>query len=359
MSSKILVIGNSNSLGQKIVASLRDRGNDIFVLDSHPGEGLNKLPVNLAVESTLSQEALSQVQQVVIAMEADFNTPENFGNTGFTFTQLENLLYRGDYLALTSSLVLFDFRFFSSGQLQQWGAVNDGVMGGVSQSQLEILPDRALFAGNVSTQNNGGFASVRTKNYEPPLDLSSYEGIALKVKGDGKRYKFICRCEGTWDGVSYSTSFDTVYNVLTEVKIPFAQLRPVLRAKTFPEAGSFDASRVYALQLMLSKFEYDGELNNTFEPGAFELAVESISAYGGAAKPSFVVVNAGENDTLERKLYSSELNYTLVRDRALDGLGATMVFNSSHHDLVSVALKAMDSSEAIRQFWLLLKAKNS
>ena len=41
----------------------------------------------------------------------------------------------------------------------------------------------------VSEGGGGGFASVRTKNFEPALDLGAYEGLELRVRGDGQRYK--------------------------------------------------------------------------------------------------------------------------------------------------------------------------
>ena len=49
------------------------------------------------------------------------------------------------------------------------------------------------------------------------------------------------------------------------------------------------------MQLMLSKFEYDSELNPKFEAGSFQLEVEYIKAYGGATTPptSFRLVSAG------------------------------------------------------------------
>ena len=39
--------------------------------------------------------------------------------------------------------------------------VNDGVMGGVSQSSLRPDPEGMFFEGVVSLANNGGFASMR------------------------------------------------------------------------------------------------------------------------------------------------------------------------------------------------------
>jgi Complex I intermediate-associated protein 30 (CIA30) len=44
--------------------------------------------------------------------------------------------------------------------------------------QLEVLCD---------TENNGGFASVRTRNIEPAADLAAYEGLALRVSKCIKR----------------------------------------------------------------------------------------------------------------------------------------------------------------------------
>ena len=91
------------------------------------------------------------------------------------------------------------------------------------------------------TENNGGFASVRTRNIEPAADLAAYEGLALRVckrgncavvlsiqqtcrvftsgishpscytnlsralqvKGNGLRFKCIVRTESNWDGIAY------------------------------------------------------------------------------------------------------------------------------------------------------------
>ncbi|MGB2925855.1 MAG: CIA30 family protein [Limnothrix sp.] len=189
------------------------------------------------------------------------------------------------------SWALFDFRQQTPALAELWGAVDDVVMGGVSASRLQFAPEIAYFTGVVSTENNGGFASVRTKNLANPWDLSSYTGFRLRVKGDGQRYKLIARCEGRWDGVGYSFSFDTVADEWLTIDIPFSELIPVFRAKSVPEQGKFDPTQVYALQLMLSKFEYDGKLNPTFKAGAFALGVASISVYGGAAFPQLIVLS--------------------------------------------------------------------
>jgi monofunctional biosynthetic peptidoglycan transglycosylase len=46
--------------------------------------------------------------------------------------------------------------------LEDWRIVNDDVMGGVSSSKLYLNEEQNLvFSGNLSLENNGGFASSR------------------------------------------------------------------------------------------------------------------------------------------------------------------------------------------------------
>ncbi|MGA1475168.1 MAG: CIA30 family protein, partial [Prochlorothrix sp.] len=136
-------------------------------------------------------------------------------------------------------------------------------------------------------------------------------GIELRVRGDGRRYKFLLRSSSGWDSLAYAAGFDTEAvlardsngNILTPdpstqaeawqtVRLPFAALRPVFRARTVADAPPFDSAQVTSLQLMLSKFEYDGALNPRFQAGPFRLEVESIAVYRGergSIAPSFAV----------------------------------------------------------------------
>jgi hypothetical protein len=177
------------------------------------------------------------------------------------------------------SAMVFDFTT-PNPQLQElWGAVDDVVMGGVSESQMQFGSGAALFSGVVSTANSGGFVSVQTRNFVPALDLSDYCGIELRLKGDGQRYKFFLRSTSGWDSLAYAASFDTVADRWITVQIPFRDLTPVFRAKTVPDAAPFNAAGITSMQLMLSKFEYDSVLNPHFQPGPFYLELEAIKAY--------------------------------------------------------------------------------
>ena len=58
--------------------------------------------------------------------------------------------------------LLFDFTDLQA--VNAWHAIDDRVMGGISQSRLKHEPaSHAVFEGEVSLEQNGGFASVRSK----------------------------------------------------------------------------------------------------------------------------------------------------------------------------------------------------
>lgn len=174
--------------------------------------------------------------------------------------------------------VIFDFTKPRPEFANIWGSLDDVVMGGVSHSNFILLEKSALFAGNVSTANSGGFVSLRTRNFEPSLDLSAFTSISLQVKGDGQRYKFFLRDSTGWDSLAHSFAFDTAENAWLTITIPFSQFTPVFRARSVPDAPQLNTKAIRSMQLMLSKFELDGELNPSFRAGKFALEIAQISA---------------------------------------------------------------------------------
>lgn len=132
-------------------------------------------------------------------------------------------------LISNSDLLLFDFD--SKATSGSWYKVNDGVMGGVSQSLLVLNKDgTATFSGKVSLENNGGFASVRTPLSN--LSNSSYQGIVLRIKGDGQIYSIRFRTNSNFDGYAYQAKIKTKKNLWVEYKIPFADFTPTYRGRT-------------------------------------------------------------------------------------------------------------------------------
>ena len=80
---------------------------------------------------------------------------------------------------------LFDFT--GADAAKEWQTVNDGVMGGVSEGKFKITDKKTMeFFGTLSLENNGGFASVRTKAKK--LGLEKGDTLVAKVRGDGREY---------------------------------------------------------------------------------------------------------------------------------------------------------------------------
>ncbi|MEA5509084.1 CIA30 family protein [Crocosphaera sp. UHCC 0190] len=309
--SLILIVGATEKVGQTVVRRLLGNNYRVraLVRDQETAKislapGVDLIQGDINCPETLTPKLLENVSAVIYCGKNTDNFPEDGG--------MKNLLPVVKKYLRSGEKLLFDFTNPNEDLKNTWGAIDDVVMGGVSESNIRLEQNRAVFFGNVSTANNGGFASVRTRNLQPPLDLSNYEGIELQVEGDGKRYKFITRCEGKWDGVGYCYSFDTFYNCPTIVRIPFKDLIPVFRAKTVPEMGKFDSSCVYSMQLMQSKFEYDGGLNPRFSPGLFRLDLKTIKAYGAKANtPDFILIGS----IGEELVRNSGLNYSIIAPR--------------------------------------------
>jgi hypothetical protein len=309
----ILVIGANSEVGKRIIDRLREQNYRVRAVVNNGDRVKSNTQVELweadiSLPETLTPELMKGIRTVIDCS----NLRENISNQeARDISSLLELI--SQYIQPSTAKTIFDFTNPTTELKNAWGAVDDVVMGGVSQSDIRLRGNSAVFSGIVSTDNNGGFASVRTRNFNPPLDLSGYKGIELRVQGDGKRYKFITRCEGKWDGIAYCHSFDTIYNYPINISIPFSDLIPVFRAKTVSEAGSFDASKVYSMQLMLSKFEYDGALNPKFEPGSFGLEVEYIKAYSSQLKPQLILISP-ENLThlRETELKTKGLTYNII-----------------------------------------------
>jgi len=80
--------------------------------------------------------------------------------------------------------------------------VNDGVMGGISQSTLRQDTQGMYFEGLVSLENNGGFASMRSSVQFP----AGTQMLELLTKWDGKQYKLVLRT-ALAPQVSYTADF--------------------------------------------------------------------------------------------------------------------------------------------------------
>jgi hypothetical protein len=317
----ILVIGGLGEIGQLVIGQLLKSKYRVRAAIADSNLTPFSVPANVefvqAQFDPIAGSPISNLGTVMAGVRSIIVCPDP--HNPMTASALDNLTVAAiTYLPTSNQLKLFDFTHPTIDLQATWGAVDDVVMGGVSESGIRLREGAAVFSGNVSIENSGGFASVRTRNFDPVLNLSNYQGIELRVKGDGQRYKLFLRTEAQWDGVGYAHSFDTIAGEWMTIQIPFKDLVPIFRAKTVNNAP-LDPSEICSFQLMLSKFEYDRALNPHFTPGLFSLEITSISAYGGEIVPQLAIVDSKPiSADLIGKLQATSLPYALVQAVSLD-----------------------------------------
>jgi monofunctional biosynthetic peptidoglycan transglycosylase len=133
----------------------------------------------------------------------------------------------------------------------QWQAVNDGVMGGVSDGQFKITDDKTLeFFGALSLENNGGFASVRTKPAD--LDIEAGDTIVVRVKGDGREYVLNLYTKSRRMAFAYRAPLPTTKNEWTEVAVPLDEFVPTAFGRRVKGMGPVEPDQINGLGFMLS-----------------------------------------------------------------------------------------------------------
>ncbi|GFR43419.1 hypothetical protein Agub_g4500 [Astrephomene gubernaculifera] len=200
-----------------------------------------------------------------------------------------------------------------------WQRLDDVIMGGASDSGLQPLLQQAAGAGAAGegvpaeagkdvagteagvegavwrgnlVVEGGGFCGARTKPLG--LDLSAFDGIHLRVKGDGQTFKLNIKTVDQEDvpESTYQTTFDTVAGQWADVFLPWHNFVAVKRAMSDPEGPPLDPSRISKLGLVLSRFEFNKAPNPDYRPGAFELLLQGgIYAYNDV-RPQLVMISS-------------------------------------------------------------------
>ena len=138
-------------------------------------------------------------------------------------------------------------------------------MGGISASQMSYAGEGiAQFAGDLSLENNGGFASVRYT--DKIYDLSNFEGVELRVKGNDQTYQF--RFQTDIARISYTQPF-LAQSEWTTVRLPFEIFKATCFGRMVRDAPDMNTAFLRTLTFMLSDKQ----------EGQFELLIDWIKVY--------------------------------------------------------------------------------
>ncbi|WYZ42693.1 hypothetical protein EsH8_VI_000392 [Colletotrichum jinshuiense] len=185
---------------------------------------------------------------------------------------------------------------FTPWDKSQWVASDDTVRNGTSHSALDIIEAGAAgnpfsesianFHGNLdyATLGGAGFASQRTVDDWPSIDISAYDTITLEIPyADGKTYSFNLKdtvpppINGVeQSGVSWEYNFQLpavnhLDGQVEKVVIPIADFVPTFRGRVQNDTAPLDLASIKRVNIMIRSFfaEQDGD---------FELHIKSVTA---------------------------------------------------------------------------------
>ena len=146
--------------------------------------------------------------------------------------------------------VLFDFG--TTSDAQKWNSVNDDVMGGRSEGAFRITRQGTLeLYGNLSLENRGGFASVRSKPAK--LDLSKTDALVIRFRGDGRTYYCNLHVPTNRIAFSYRAKFDTEAGLWQEVRLPLETFQATWFGRIQPAAPAIDAKNIRSVGFLIAE----------------------------------------------------------------------------------------------------------
>jgi len=142
--------------------------------------------------------------------------------------------------------------FDSPNEQPRWYAVDDGVMGGVSQSTFSVTDNEGHFHGEVSLENGGGFASVRREpnGFEPTL--ADAQGIALTVRGDGRTYQLRLKSTSLGNASAYRVKFTPSQDAWETLHFSWDAFEAVRRGTVLSDAPAVTPSEINQLGFLIA-----------------------------------------------------------------------------------------------------------
>lgn len=136
--------------------------------------------------------------------------------------------------------MLFElFDFSDPRAADAWRAIDDRVMGGVSRSGLRHDPaGHAVFEGEVSPAQNGGFASVRSSPGE--RGQAGAATCLIEARGDAKQFKLSLLTDDGFDSINYQASFTTMGHDWQTISLPLSAFRASSRGRNVSGAPALD-----------------------------------------------------------------------------------------------------------------------
>lgn len=145
-----------------------------------------------------------------------------------------------------------ELRFDDPQEQQRWYAVNDGVMGGISQSTFSVSQGEGRFHGEVSLKNGGGFASVRRQPDGTESGFTQARGIAITVRGDDRTYQLRLKSAALGDSSAYRVAFTPDTDAWQTLTFPWAAFEAVRRGTVLSDAPPLAPEDIHQIGFLIA-----------------------------------------------------------------------------------------------------------
>lgn len=168
-------------------------------------------------------------------------------------------------LVLLFPITDLEINFGSKSTSQDWYILNDTVMGGMSQGQLSSTKNSIKFQGAVSLENNGGFASIRSK-FEM-VDLSAYKTAIIRYRSKGFDFALTMETDQRWWMPYYKINIPDSNNKWKTISISLT----ALQAYKIGRKLDYNLSKNTLKEIIRM-----GMTSNEKKAGPFELEIDYI-----------------------------------------------------------------------------------
>ena len=161
--------------------------------------------------------------------------------------------------------VVFDFEDSD----HDWIIVNDDVMGGRSKATTQLSGNGTkVFQGALSLENNGGFATTRSRPRD--LELAGYKGLVMRVRGDGRKYGISGLPSSRRGELNiWQNKFTTTAGEWAEIQVPFDSLTRNVMGRRLPRSDALPQERLRSIAFSIADKD----------ESPFRLEVDWIKAY--------------------------------------------------------------------------------
>lgn len=161
------------------------------------------------------------------------------------------------------------FDFGEGKDADRWTIVNDGVMGGLSQSNAQSDANALLFSGTVSLKNNGGFVSLRSAMSD--YDLSAYEYCEIRFKSNtDRKFELLIEKETPFYMPKYRAKFGGKSEEWKTIRIPLRDFELSRMGSTMQEG--IDPEGLEGIQRI-------GFILADKQEGSFQLWIDYLKFY--------------------------------------------------------------------------------